>query len=457
MKKTTILAISILVIAMATRVAMAGEREDRIYNSIMKESFIPEKSKFAEELGRLGTADAMSKLLMLLRDQSSWNRAAAVRGLFALPDAGAGPELFKRMLSDHMINDDIAAGFRSRISAYYEFLTVKYRETSVRKDRERIIEIISSSKAPRGETFLKGIIEDTLSGDREYAFKNLTVHYPSGNYQYIKNFRDNPVFRAHALTFIVERGKQEDLPIFRDILEKHDGVKYRLIAYQAVNKWGDEALRHRVFMDSLRESDENLVQGGMYVFTGVRSDAVRTGLCRIVKNGAFQMTRMAAALRLKEYASTDIIPALVMILRENYTQRERGGPDIFATIITFGIASVFDDISQKRQKTSFDNSKLEIAGHLKTITGTDNGVSHGRWYEWAILNGYSIMGDNIIRHLFSGYRPVRQKAVDHAIRLLGYSSGREFFSRNGNFTNDTELSLALARMLIAKGFLKDEE
>ena len=155
-----------------------------------------------------------------------------------------------------------------------------------------------------------------------------------------------PLFRVHALTFIVERGSPEELAIFRDILEKREEAKYRLIAYKAVNKWGDEAFKHRVFIDSLREKDENLVQGGVMVFTGVRSDAVRTELCRIVKKGKFQMTRMAAALRLKEYTSTDIIPPLVMMLRENYIQRERGGTDIFATIITFGIASVFDDISR---------------------------------------------------------------------------------------------------------------
>ncbi len=456
MKKKIFLLITMLIFA-ANQGAMAGEQEDRLYNSLTKEPFIPEKRKIAEELGRLGTADAKAKLLGLLGDQASWNRTAAAMGLFALPDAGAGPELLNRMLSDRMIDDDIAAGFRSHIRAYYDFLTVKYRELPDQKGRERIIEIISSSKTPRGEAFLKGIIEDEGSKDREFTFKNLAAHYPTGNYQYIKSHTDLPVFRVHALTFIVERGTPEELALFKVILEKREEVKYRLIAYKAVNKWGDDALMHRVFMDSLRENDETLVQGGMYVFTGVKSDTVRNELCKIVKKGAFQMTRMAAALRLKEYTSPDIIPALVIILRENYIQRERGGADIFATIITFGIASVFDDISRKRQRTSFDNSKLEIAGHLKKITGADNGVSYGRWYEWAVLNGHTIWGDNIIRQLFSGYRSRREKAVDHAIRLLGYSSGREFYSKNGNFANDTDLSLALARMLIMKGFLKNEE
>ncbi len=456
MKRISITIILAFIIA-ATHGAMAGEREDRLLNSLMKETFIPEKRKIAEELGRLGTTDARTKLLGLLEDRSAWNRIAAVKGLFALPDTSAGPELFNRMLSDHMVDDDVTKGFTSHIGAYYGFLTEKYRTLADQKGRERIIRIISSSKTPRGETLLKGIIEDSGSPDRECAFRNLIAHYPAGNYQYIKNHRDTGIFRAHALTHLVENGTAEELVIFKDILEKREEAKYRLIAYKAVNKWGDDTFKHRVFIESLRESDENLAQGGMYVFTGVISGAVKTELCRIVKKGTYQITRMTAALRLREYTTPDIIPAMVIILRENYIRRERGGADIFATIITLGIASVFDDISQKRRRSSFDTGKQEIAGHLKKITGADNGVSYGRWYEWAVLNGHTIWGDNIIRQLFSGYRSRRQKAVEHSFKLLGYASGRDFYSRNGNFASDTELSLALAKMLIAKGFLKDEE
>lgn len=456
MIKRTIFILSFIILA-ASPGAMAGEQEDRLYNSLIKETFSDEKRKLAEQLGRLGTADAKVKLIKLLNDPSSWNRRIAVKGLFLLPGGVAGPELYERMLSDNMIDDDIAEGFSARIGAYHGFLAEKHRSLSNRQERERIIAIIASGKKPQGEAFLKGIIEDEGSSDRESAFKNLALHFPSGNYQYIKSRRDIPAFRIHALTYCAERGTPEDLAIFRDVIEKKEEAKYRLVAYKAVNRWGDDALKHRVFLDALGENDENLAQGGIYVFTGVRSDALRTALCRLVKKGKHQTTRMAAARRLKEYTAPDIIPALVMILREHYAPRERGGADIFATIITFGITSVFDDISQKRQRSSFESDRKDIAGHLKRITGADNGDSYSRWHEWAILNGHTVMGDNIIRHLFSGYRSRREKAVDHAIRLLGYPSGREFFSKNGTFASDTELSLALARMLIAKGFLKDEE
>ncbi|MBP7735171.1 MAG: HEAT repeat domain-containing protein [Spirochaetes bacterium] len=455
MIKRTIFIISFIILASSPG-AMAGEQEDRLYNSLMKETASDEKRKLAEQLGRLGTADAKAKLIRLLNDSSSWNRRIAVKGLFLLP-GGAGPELFERMQSDNMIDDDIAEGFSAHIGAYQGFLAEKYRSLSNQKERELIISIIASGKKPQGEAFLKGIIEDEGSGDRECAFRNLAVHFPSGNYRYIKSRRDIPAFRVHALTYCAERGTPEDLAIFRDVIDKKEEAKCRLVAYKAVNRWGDDALKHRVFLDSLGEQDENLAQGGIYVFTGVGSDAIRKALCRLAKKGKYQVTRMAAARRLKEYTAPDIIPALVVILRENYVPRERGGADIFATIITFGITSVFDDISQKRQRSSFESGKKEIAGHLRKITGADNGDSYSRWYEWAILNGHTILGDNIIRHLFSGYRSRREKAVEPAIRLLGYPSGRDFFSKNGTFSSDIELSLALARMLIAKGFLKDED
>jgi hypothetical protein len=456
MIKHTIYIISFIIIAAAGG-AMAGEQEDRLYNSLMKEISGDEKRKIAEQLGRLGTADARAKLIRLLNDSSSWNRRIAVKGLFFLPGAGAGPELFERMQSDNMIDDDIAGGFSAHIGAYHGFLSEKYQALSNQKERERIIAIIASGKKSPGEAFLKSIIEDEGSADRECAFRSLAAHYPSANYQYIRSRRDIPAFRFHALTYCAERGTPEDLAIFRDVIEKKEEARCRLVAYKAVNRWGDDALKHRTFLDSLKEQDENLAQGGIYIFTGVQSDAIRKSLCRLVKKGAYQMTRMAAAQRLREYTTPDIIPALVIILREHFATRERGGADIFATIITFGITSVLDDISRKRQRSNFESGRREIAGHLKKITGADNGDSYSRWYEWAILNGHTILGDNIIRHLFSGYRSRREKAVDPAIRLLGYPSGRDFFSKNGAYASDTELSLALARMLIAKGFLKDEE
>ena len=262
--------------------------------------------------------------------------------------------------------------------------------------------------------------------------------------------------RFHALAYLADNGNADDLAIFRSVIERKEEPKNMLVAYKGINRLGDETMKHRVFLDALGSGDETLAQGAMYTFTGVRSEKVMASLIRVVKKSGSQSTRMTALSRLREYTAPDIVPPLVMGLDERFIHHERGGGDIFATIITIGIASVFDDLYQKQRKKTFESSKKEIAAHLKKITGADNGTSYDAWFEWAINNGYSINGVNVIQQLFSGYRATRERASESGIRLLGYQSAREFYARHGSFRSDSELSLALAKMLIEKGFLKEE-
>lgn len=450
-----ILAASIILASSAA--LLAGQREDQLYNAVLGASFTDEKSRVAEQLARLGTPDAKAKLLMLLEDKSSWNREAAARGLALFGSADAGRALFGRMLTDHMIDDAIRAAFVRNIGLHYDYLAGVYSGGADKKSREAVIGIIGASKTQRGEAFLKSIIEDRNSEDRALAFEHLVRGYPANNYAYIKSFRDTVPLRFHALAYLADNGTADDLAIFQSVIGRKEEPKNMLVAYKGINRLGDETMKHRVFLDALGSGDESLAQGAMYIFTGVRSDNVMALLIRAVKKSGGQSTRMTALSRLREYASTDVIPPLVMGLDERFTQRERGGSDIFATIITIGIASVFDDLYEKQRKKTFESSKKEIAAHLKKITGADNGTSYEKWLEWAIGNGYSVNGVNVIQHLFSGYRATRERAAESAMKLLGYLSAREFYARNGSFRSDSELSLALAKMLIDKGYLKEEQ
>lgn len=449
-----ILAVTILLPSSAA--LHAGQREDQLYNAVLGASFTDEKSRAAEQLARLGTPDAKAKLLKLLEDKSSWNREAAARGLALIGSADAGRALFDRMLTDHMINDAIRTAFVRNIGLHYDYLTGVYSGSADKKSREAVIGIIGASKTPRGEAFLKSIIEDRNSEDRSVAFEHLVRSYPSNNYRYIKSYRDTVQLRFHALAYLADNGTAEDLPIFQSVIGLKEEPKNMLVAYKGINRLGDDQLRHRVFLEALGSGDDSLARGAMYIFTGVRSDGVMASLIRVVRKSGTQSTRMTALSRLREYTSPDVIPPLVMGLDERFIQRERGGSDIFATIITIGIASVFDDLYEKQRKKTFETSRKEIAAHLKKITGVDNGTSYDKWSEWAIGNGYSINGTNLIQHLFSGYRATRERAAESAIKLLGYLSAREFYARNGSFRSDSELSLALAKMLIDKGYLKEE-
>jgi hypothetical protein len=456
MKQTLcILAASVMLASAAA--LFAGPREDQLYNTVLAASFTDEKSRAAEELARLGTPDARAKLLKLLDDRSSWNREAAARGLVLIGSADVTRALFDRMLADHMIDDAIRAAFVRTIDLHYDHLAGLYSGNADKKSREAVIGIIAASKTGRGEAFLKSIIEDRNSADRALAFEQLVRSYPADNYRYIKSYRDTVPLRFHALAYLADNGTADDLAIFRSVIERKEEPKNMLVAYKGINRLGDEPMKHRVFLEALNSGDETLAQGAMYIFTGVRSESVMAALIRVVKKSGSQSSRMTALSRRREYTSPEAIPPLVMGLDEHFIHHERGGGDIFATIITIGIASVFDDLYEKQRKKTFESSKKEIAAHLKKITGVDNGTSYEKWSEWAINNGYSINGVNIVQHLFSGYRVTRERAAESAMKLLGYLSAREFYARNGSFRSDSELSLALARMLIEKGYLKEEQ
>jgi hypothetical protein len=436
---------------------IAGQREDQLYNAMMGATFTDEKTRVAEELARLGTADARTKLLAALEDRSSWNREAAARGLALIGDPEVSRALFDRMLTDRMIDTAVRDAFVRTIGLHADYLAGRYASSPDRQSREAIIGIMGGAKVPRGEAFLKKIVEDVNSGDRALAFESLARNYPANNYAYIKGYRDTVPLRFHALAYLADNGTAEDLPLFRDIIDRKEEPKYMLVAFKAVNRLGDAELKQRVFVDALAGKDQGIAQGAMYIFTGVRSDRAMELLCRLVKTGETQQVRMTALSRLREYTSRDIVPSLVLGLDERFMYHERGGGDIFASIITIGISSIFDDLYQKQRKKVFESSKQDIANHLKRITGADNGTSGEKWTEWAVLNGYSINGANIIQYLFSGYRATRDRAAESAIRLLGYASTREFYARNGSFASDSELSLALARMLVAKGYLREEK
>lgn len=455
MKQSLLLIMTTLLLA-APPALFAGQAEDRLYNAVLSATFTEEKSVAAEQLARLGTPDAKAKLLKLLEDRSSWNREAAARGLAIIGGADVSRALFDRMLADHMIDDAVRDALVRNIALHYDYLAGLYSAGADKKTREAVIGIIGRSRLPAGEAFLKSIVEDRNSADRALAFEQVVRYYPANNYGYIKSRRDTVPLRFHALAYLADNGTADDLPIFRSVIERKEETGNMLAAYKGINRLGDNALKHSVFLDALDAGDEGLAQGAIYIFTGVRSDRIMASLIRTVKKSGSQSTRMAALSRLLEYTSPDVVPPLVMGLDERFIRRERGGSDIFATIITIGMASVFDDLYEKRRKKTFESGMKDIAAHLKKITGADNGTSYEKWYEWAINNGYSVNGDNIIRHLFSGYRAARERAAESAIRLLGYTSTREFHARNGSFRSDAELSLALAKMLIEKGYLKEE-
>ncbi|MBP7279962.1 MAG: hypothetical protein KBA66_00195 [Leptospiraceae bacterium] len=90
------------------------------------------------------------------------------------------------------------------------------------------------------------------------------------------------------------------------------------------------------------------------------------------------------------------------------------------------------------------------------MTGVDYGTSYSKWLDWAIYNGYSINGVNLIQYLFSGYPEKRKLAMDSAIRSLGYSDPKEFYGLNESKSH-LEISILLVEELLKSGILQDEK
>ncbi|MFC1670172.1 hypothetical protein ACFL20_07235 [Spirochaetota bacterium] len=465
MKKTTSIITPLLIIFLVIN-GFSETVEEKLYKKTIKQSFTSDKVKYTRRLGRLRTRKAKNFLMKLLNSKDPWNREAAVAGLILFKNSRTGRLLFDKMISDTWAEDEIKKGFKKHIRYYYMVLVNRYKfylqsdssyQSSKNRDiRKKIINIIGSSKTPKGDSFLKSVIENAGSEDRVIAFKNLAKHYPKNNYSYIRKKMDIPLFRVDALIYLVKNGKAPELKMFLEIINKREPPKYRLVAYRAVAKWGNPALKLRIFIEAMGEKDETLTQGGLYIFKKVKSVKVMKLLCRIVKKGKFQKTRIPAAMRLLEYRSKEIIPSLVLILNEKFIPKEQGGVDVFLAAVTFGLVPILDLAHQRHRKSSFYGKQIAVGNHLKGLTGMDFNTSYEKWFEWAIYNGYTINGVNIIQYLYSGYKEKRDKAVIHSVKLLGFRNIREFFSKYGNFKTDTELSMKLARLLVEKGYLKDE-
>ena len=107
-------------------------------------------------------------------------------------------------------------------------------------------------------------------------------------------------------------------------------------------------------------------------------------------------------------------------------------------------------------KAEFENRKIKIVDALKKLTGVDNGTSYSKWFDWAIYNGYSINGVNLIHFLFSGYPEKRKLAMDSAIRSIGFSDPKEFYSQNLD-KSQMEVIILLAEELLKSGIQQDEK
>lgn len=429
------------------------------YNKVLDGGFYSDKMDYGKAMGKLQTDDAKKWLLKLLDHKSYWERSAAVWGLVQYHDKKTAQILIDAMLDDHMIRDVVKKAI-AKNTIYYTPIVIDAYYTTVGESKKRMLfDTLSKSKSPKVEIFYKKLIADKSSVHRVLAFVSLSQNFATGNYDYIKGFLTDKNLRPIALQHIVKHGTKSELPIFIKAVNDAPDPQTVIVAFTGINKWADTATKKKFYINGLNHKDSDIVYGAMVAFPKVYSATIMKRLCVLVRDAETQSIRFEAADQLIDYNSKSNIPFLILPLREQYTAPAGMPPFLkgFLGVISFGIIPIFDGISARHSKRSFENRKYHIAKALKNLSGQSFGTDYDGWADWAIYEGYTVDGENIVQRLFSGYPDVRTKARTSAVRLLGYRSLGQFQRKNPAHTdkNDIEISLVLAKLLIDDGILVD--
>ncbi len=454
MRKSPIILLAAAFALMTAAQLPAQSQPERLYQAIIKEGFLHKKREMGRQLGRLGTAEAKERLLNLLDDEHYWNQYAAIDGLFLYDQPEVRRRLVREMMDNHMVRSEIASGLKTRMPSFAAEVAEAYREETDAKKRENLLSDAAATRTREAEFFLKSIVADRGSPDRRKAAGLLAKEYPD-NYQYFSGLVEDPEVRIVALGFLAERGSARDLPLFTGILDKGGEDAEVLVAYQAVAKWGDQELKRKTYLKALSSGSEILARGGIASFRAQYDAEISAGLGRLARSAREQRTRMLAGVRLAELGRSEAVPYLVPLLDEEYREHQSATFNAIASVMTAGIWTVLDGLSQSFNRRSFENSRSAILAGLRRITGTDAGTGYQAWKEWAVLHGHVIRGENIVQQLFSSDRDRRRRAAEAGAVLLGFRSARDYADKRRVGGGEHDLALALALELMEKGFLKE--
>ncbi|MBL0263968.1 MAG: hypothetical protein IPQ05_08855 [Leptospiraceae bacterium] len=361
-----------------------------------------------------------------------------------------------KTLKDPMLREKAIVEIKKDIQKYVDVVIKLYNKGLDKEDREMLIDLISYSKNQSGEKFLKDVIVNKSSEDRTFSFKKYMQDYKVDS-SFIKGQLDDKQLRIYSLLYVVDRGRKEDYEIFQKIIFNANAPnEERILAVKAAMLWGTEVAKKEVYLFILQKANEIVVAPSIIIFENVKSDEIREELCRVSKKSQSQITRSNASYALTVYDTTQIIPYLIPALNEEFLYEKLSGLDVLTGIMSLGTTALAKGLPLLQTKAEFDNRKIKIAEALKKLTNVDNGTSFTKWFDWAVYNGYTVNGVNLIHYLFSGYPEKRKLAIESAVRALGYTDPREFYTQNENRTQ-IEIVILLAEELLKSGIQQDEK
>lgn len=430
---------------------------EAVYQQILKTGGLNEKIALGKRLGGFQKPEARAALIRLMEESHYWDRIAAISGLAFYKDAEV-LRLLTRQLDDHMTSDNIEALVLRSPEEFSPYLCEVYPELTERRQAD-LLKLIGKTKTQIASNFLVKMIEGPKDPMRVNALKALVENFP-GNVSLARSKVRDPELQDSCLSLLVELGSKDDLPIFLGMLDNREaGSTARVLAYQAVSRWGDEALKLKTCLAAFKETDGALIQGALLTFKAATNGQVFDEVCRLTRQGQISKIRLLAAENLLDTANPASWPFLISTLKETYVaERQTGYMDIFISVVTIGLSSVFEKLNASFSKNEFEGRKARILEALKKQTRAYPGTTYESWRDWAVEKGMTVDGQNLIQVLWNADPSRRDNAVLAAIRLLGYQDLSGFLRTRSFQTNgsDTELRLELARLLEKKGVLRDE-
>jgi hypothetical protein len=400
-----------------------------------------------------------------------WTSFAAA----AVGDADLDRALVLRYASDAMVRSDISQGLERRAAPLpLAPLEARFEEAEDPEERCALLSLAATiptaparallervARAPAGEEFgadrvraaaLEGVLSGFAASARPLALEMVAdeQHGPA------------------ALAFIVRTGGAADLPLALGVIRERvaeEDAALVAVAFEGVAKWGDEKLKRETFLAALRSGGAR-ARGALGAFASVGGPDVAVEVRRLARRAEEQAVRLAAVERLladppalDQRGRDPAIPCLIAALDEVYVAPE--GPPAFANLLSLGLAGTLDSLTKKWDRDAFDATIAAVARGLAARAGggADFGTSHEAWVDWALAHGYTVGGESPITRLFAPSTERRRRAFEDAARLAGFAGRDDLVKRTPALSGarDPEVALALARMLVEKGFLEDDE
>ena len=307
------------------------------------------------------------------------------------------------------------------------------------------------------DRFLRGLLADRHNPKRAEVLKTLSTRGVLKR-EDVLAFKDELAMREAVLGWLAQHGTKADVPYFLDVIARKERSAHILAAYHGIARLGDARTQEEMMLGGLNSRDDALMRGAIVAFPEVHSDAVTAGLCRVGRDAAYQDTRLSAARMLASHPSKAAVPCLIAALKEKYTPTRTRPIDAAPAFLTLGLTTLLAGLSEDWNEGAFTTRQAAIARALTTVTGQDHGPSYRAWKEWALEHAYSVDGENLIQRLFSSRPSEREKAVRASLALLHFSGPEEVGRAAGLPAppKGRELHLALARLLVERGVIKDE-